>query len=164
MKNLLRHLRRHAPAYVAMVVSLVVAPTSAYAVATIRSADIVDGEVKAPDLALNAVRGPKVLDGSLVNQDLAAGTIAGDKVADGSLSGTDIADGTVGGADVNESSLSTVPSALQAVQGRRRHRVVATLTEVGHELRSDQAGATDDDEFHDRDSFLCRPVLSVHQL
>ena len=127
MRSLLASLRRNAVAYTALVVALVGMP-SAYAVATIRSADIVDGEVKAVDLGSNAVRSPKILDGevqaadlgsnavrspkildrSIANQDLAADAITGDKVADGSLSGL----------DVNESTLGTVPSALQAGVGR----------------------------------------------
>ena len=48
--------------------------STAYAANTVRSADIVNGQVKKKDLANNAVSGPKVKDGSLTTADLAAGT------------------------------------------------------------------------------------------
>lgn len=137
MRSLLASLRRNAVAYTALVVALVGMP-SAYAVATIRSADIVDGEVKAVDLGSNAVRSPKILDGevhaedlgansvrgtkvldrSISNQDLSSDSVNADKVVDGSLGGTEISDGSVTGYDVNESTLGTVPSAYQAGLGR----------------------------------------------
>ncbi|HSV37702.1 MAG TPA: hypothetical protein VLI04_02980 [Nocardioidaceae bacterium] len=46
---------------------------TAYAAATIRSGDIVDGQVKTRDLAKNAVKSAKVKDGSLLRKDLKAG-------------------------------------------------------------------------------------------
>ena len=43
---------------------------------------------------------------------------------------------------------------------RCRHGLMAVFPQSGHELRSDEPGAADDDEFHDRCSFLC--VEPVH--
>ena len=97
MNRVVGHLQRNVAAYAAITAVLVTAPTSAYAVATIRSGDIVDGEVRAPDLGTNAVRSAKILDG----------TVFGNDVADGSLTGTDIA----------ESTLGQVPLATQALTG-----------------------------------------------
>ena len=37
---------------------------------------------------------------------------------------------------------------VDARVGRRRDRLVAVLVELGHELRSDEAGAADDDDLH----------------
>jgi hypothetical protein len=98
MKSLLVHLHRNLVAYVALVVALAAAPTSAYAVATIRSSDIVDGQVKAPDLAKSSVRSAMVLDDS--------------------LAGADVATDSLSGLDILELSLGTVPSARQGGLGR----------------------------------------------
>lgn len=117
MRSLLASLRRNAVASTALVVAVVGMP-SAYAVATIRSADIVDGEVKAVDLGSNAVRSPKILDGSIGNRDLAPDAVTRDKIANGTILGEDIYDNSVAGADINESTLATVPSALQGGLGR----------------------------------------------
>jgi hypothetical protein len=70
----------------ALALFLVVAGGSAYAANTVFSADIVDGEVKAPDLAGAAVN----------NSKLAPNSVAAGKVVDNSL----------GGSDINESSLN----------------------------------------------------------
>src|SRR5262249_6755743 len=44
---------------------------------------------------------------------------------------------------------------------RGSDRVVAAFTQLGHELRSNQAGASDDDEFHDRCPFRVDPLHST---
>lgn len=55
--------------------SLVVALSStAYAANTVRSKDIVNGQVKTKDLAKNAVKTDKIKDGTVTAADLAAGT------------------------------------------------------------------------------------------
>ncbi len=54
-------------------VSAMLVPT--YAVPTIRSADIFDGEVKTADLANNAVTSPKIKNGEVKAEDIAAGVI-----------------------------------------------------------------------------------------
>lgn len=51
---------------------IAVAGGTAYAANTVFSADIVDGEVKAADLANNAVRTAKIADGQVTALDLAA--------------------------------------------------------------------------------------------
>jgi hypothetical protein len=56
---------------------------TAYAASTIFSADIVDGEVKTPDLG----------DRWLTGDDLALGSVTGREVADNSLTGGDLAGG-----------------------------------------------------------------------
>jgi len=83
------NIRNNVVAYVAILVAVVLAPTSAYAASLmVRSGDIVDGQVKSVDLGSNSVRSGK------------------------------IADGQVTGADVVESSLGQVPTALQGGLGR----------------------------------------------
>lgn len=107
MERALAHLRHHLISYVALLVALTMAPASAYAVATIRSGDIVDGEVRAPDLGNNAVRSAKILDGTVQRADLAAGSVGGVQVDDDGLTG----------ADVLEASLGQVPIATSALSG-----------------------------------------------
>ena len=95
----MRRIRSHltyANVMVTLLAFVVLAGGAAYAANTIGSADIIDGQVKTPDLANNAVRTGKVLDES--------------------LTGHDIQDNTIGGADVNESLLD--PLGQGADQGR----------------------------------------------
>ncbi len=118
MKAILEHLRHNLVGYAALLVALVAAPTSAYAVATIRSTDIVDGQVMSVDLADNGVQGRDIHNGGVFGKDLAPDSVTTDKVADHSLGGIDIGDNTISGLDVNESTLAQVPSALQGGLGR----------------------------------------------
>jgi hypothetical protein len=66
-----------------------------YAVPTIRSADIFDGEVKTADLANNAVTSPKIQNGQVNTDDLASHAVTTGKIADGMIQEQDIADGAV---------------------------------------------------------------------
>jgi hypothetical protein len=68
---------------------------SAYAAATIGSADIIDGSIASVD----------VKNGQITKDDLASDAVRTGKVLDESLTGHDIQDNTIGGADVNESLL-----------------------------------------------------------
>jgi hypothetical protein len=72
----------------ALALFLVLASGTAYAANTVFSSDIVDGQVKTPDL-----------DG---------GAVISEKVADESLKGRDVFDNTLKGADIDESTLSSV--------------------------------------------------------
>jgi hypothetical protein len=116
--TLLSHLRHNTVAYAALMVALLAAPTSAYAVATIRSADIVDGQVKAPDLARDSVRSAKVQDGTIAGADVADGTIGEVDIADGTITGIDVGPDALSGFDIIESTLGEVPSARQGGLGR----------------------------------------------
>jgi hypothetical protein len=70
----------------------------AYAANTIFSSDIVDGQVKTPDLASAAVAPDK----------LAGGAVTSEKVKDNSLAGRDVFDNSLKGADIDESTLTSV--------------------------------------------------------
>ena len=98
----------------------------AYAANTIASSDIIDGEVKAADLAANAVNSSKIADGQVAAADIGQGAVATDELANGqvrnadigagevrsasvandNLTGGDIAPNAVGGADIDEGSLA----------------------------------------------------------
>lgn len=84
----LKYLRQNAIAFLALFIAL---SGTAYAANTVRSTDIVDGQV--------------------MYQDLAPKSVSSGKIQDNIIAGVDIKDGAVTGADVNESSLGKVPSA-----------------------------------------------------
>jgi hypothetical protein len=71
MRHKLRSHMTYANVMATIAVFVALATGGAYAANTIRSTDIVDGEVKTPDLAAGAVTSPKVANGSLLLQDLA---------------------------------------------------------------------------------------------
>ena len=60
------------------------------------SGDIVDGEVKNPDLAPNSVGTGKVIDNSLSGADIAAGAIGSSEIAAGAVGSQALANGAVG--------------------------------------------------------------------
>jgi hypothetical protein len=74
-------------------VGAILVPT--YAVPTIRSGDIFDGEVKTADIANNAVTSPKIQNGQVNTDDLANNAVTTGKIADGTIQEQDIAEGTI---------------------------------------------------------------------
>jgi hypothetical protein len=90
----------------------------AYAANTIGSNDIIDGEVKTPDLAANAVTSPKIADGQVTGADIGQAAVAGaelkndaitsQKVLNETLVGNDVLNNTLKGVDIDESTLSSI--------------------------------------------------------
>jgi hypothetical protein len=100
----LAYLRQNTLAFIALCVSLFsLGGATAYAVNTVRSTDIVDGQVLTQDLGNNAVTTGKIKDGQVTNPDIANNAVGGGKIADNS----------VGGADINEATLGQVPGAAK---------------------------------------------------
>jgi hypothetical protein len=93
-------------AYLALFVA--VSTGGAYAANTVFSSDIVDGEVKTPDLATEAVTGPKLRPGAVGTDRLAGGAVTTDKVKDNNLGGRDVLDNSLKGADIDESTLTNI--------------------------------------------------------
>jgi hypothetical protein len=93
MKRLVQHVRSNVVAYIALFVAL--GGTSAYAANTVFSTDIVDGEVKRPDLQNNAVNNAKLAGASVTKAKVAANAVDSSKVADNSLIGADIDESTL---------------------------------------------------------------------
>lgn len=87
MQGFRRHLT-YANVMSTVAVALAIGGGAAYAANTVFSSDIVDGQVKTPDL-----------DG---------GAVISEKVADESLKGRDVLDNTLKGADIDESTLAGV--------------------------------------------------------
>ena len=125
MRRLRAHIRSNAVGYVALLI-LAGSATALEGKNTVYSDDIVDGEVKKPDLALGAVRTEHILDGQVDHTDLAPDSLNGAKVADATLDGGAFADDsitgvdvdTVSGDDIAEDSLGEVPRARVAGRGR----------------------------------------------
>jgi len=98
----LSYVRKNSIAFTALCISLFsLGGATAYAVNTVRSTDIVDGQVLTQDLGNNAVTTAKIKDGQVTNPDIAANSIGGGKIVDNNLTG----------ADINESTLGRVPDA-----------------------------------------------------
>jgi hypothetical protein len=80
----------------------------AYAANTIFSSDIVDGEVKTPDIASAAVTAAKLRPGAVGTDKIADGAVTSEKVKDNNLAGRDVLDNTLKGADIDESTLTNI--------------------------------------------------------
>ena len=116
---------------------LVIAGGSAYAANTVFSTDIVDGQVKTPDLAGTAVTNSKLGNNSVGTGKVADNSLAAVDLAPGSVGASEVADNSLGGADVLESSLAKVPAASNADK-------LAGIA-AGPVVRLVAAGATDHD-------------------
>jgi hypothetical protein len=92
----------------ALALFLALSTGAAYAANTIFSTDIVDGQVKAPDLASAAVTGPKLKPGAVGTDKLADASVTGEKVKDSNLAGRDVLDNSLKGADIDESTLTNI--------------------------------------------------------
>jgi hypothetical protein len=162
MERLGRHARANGVAYVALFVAL--GGTSAYAANTIRSTDIVDGEVKNVDLGPDAVTSSKLANGSVQNSDLgpdavttskikagnvgstdlADGAVATGKLADGAVKNAKLADGAVGpnkleDASVTPGKLSTAPAAsVLKLAPETTHSAAGTLLHADYEFYDTQ--------------------------
>jgi hypothetical protein len=84
---------------------LIVGGGVAYAANTVFSADIVDGEVKGPDIAANAVGSGKIADRQVKNADLSIGASSSNTIADGGIQGVDVKSDTLTGDDIDQLSL-----------------------------------------------------------
>ena len=72
---------------------------------------VADGQVKTPDIGASAVAtgkigdGAEVKDGAIANADVAPNSLASGKILDGTLTGADVANNSLKGADIDESTL-----------------------------------------------------------
>lgn len=117
---MLRKLRPHLTfANVTSVIALFVAlgGTSAYAANTVFSSDIVDGQVKAADLASLAATTAKLNNNAVTNAKLGDSAVTAPKVANNSLLGQDIHDDTLTGADIAEGTLVGGPGSPSGAAG-----------------------------------------------
>jgi hypothetical protein len=106
-----QHIRSHYVGYLSLFVAL---SGVAYAADgplpgqdQVGSADIIDTEVKAPDIGLGAVRSDEVLDESLGADDIAAGAIGSSEVGSNALTGLDLAGDSVGSSELSPEAFNT---------------------------------------------------------
>jgi hypothetical protein len=106
------HLRKPSPALVISCIALFVAlGPAAYAThLVVRSGDIVDGEVKNPDLANLAVGAQKLAANAVTNSKIANNVVGPGKVIDNSLTGADLQNAASGSDDVNADMLDGMDS------------------------------------------------------
>ena len=88
---------------------------SAYAANTVFSTDIVNGEVKTPDIANNAVTTGKIRNGQVGNVDLGANAVDGAKILDGSVTSADLGNGAVTSSNLGDGSVTNFKIAAGAV-------------------------------------------------
>ena len=103
---------RVSPATVIAFVALVIAlGGAAYAALklpknSVKSKNIVNGQVKAADLAKNAITAKNLKAGSVTGTALAPNAVDGSKIADGSVGGADIAGDAIDSSKVKDGSLT----------------------------------------------------------
>jgi hypothetical protein len=81
-----------------LALAVAISTGSAYAANTIFSTDIVDGEVKTQDLAIDAVTSSRLSQGAVHTVDLANASVTGGKIASNTLTAFDLAGGESNGA------------------------------------------------------------------
>lgn len=102
LDKLRTHVRTHVVGYIALFVAL---GGTAYATHpgganTISSIDIINGEVKTPDIGTSAVTNTKLATGAVQNPKIAHAAVNSSKVLNNSLTGADIADESIGVDDI----------------------------------------------------------------
>lgn len=90
-----------------LALTIVLSMGTAYAANTVRSKDIVNGQVKNQDLGTDSVDSSKVADGTLGVGDLGSNSVGSDELQSDSVNALEIADSSIdGGEIVNESMTS----------------------------------------------------------
>jgi hypothetical protein len=101
LRGMVGYFRRNVVGFLALFVAL---GGTAYAVNTVGSTDIIDGQVKSVDIGDGEVKSADVKDQSLTTFDVS--TFLGADVVDGTLTGADVGDNSLKGADIDESTLA----------------------------------------------------------
>ena len=127
----------------ALALFIALATGSAYAANTVFSSDIVDGEVKGPDLAANAVGSGKIADRQVKNADLSIGASSSNTIADGGVLSADVRDDNLTGADLLESSLGKVPDA-DTLDGKDSASFMEGRAVYNRVVQADTGGFTGD--------------------
>jgi hypothetical protein len=106
-----QHIRSNVVGYVSLFVAL---SGTAYAVDgplpgqnQVGSEDIINGEVKAPEVGANAVRSAEVLDDTLGGADIAPGAISSSEVINGTLSASDLGSNSAGYEEIAPDAFNT---------------------------------------------------------
>jgi len=107
---------------------LVIAGGTAYAANTVFSTDIVNGEVKTPDLATDAVNAGKIAAGAVATSEIAnnqirSADVRDDTLSDGGLTGLDIRAESIGTSEIADGTIRDADLAAPA-RGARAYGYV----------------------------------------
>ena len=105
MRRVGKHFRSNVVGYVAVCLALTGTAVALPGTNTVDSGDIINGEVKTPDLAGSAVNGSKIADGSVAGLDLRDGGVARADLGTGAVDGAKVEDGSLGAADINATQI-----------------------------------------------------------
>ena len=105
MRRVGQHFRANVVGYVGVFLALTGTAVALPGVNTVDSGDIINGEVKAPDLAGESVNASKIADGSVGTLDLRNAGVARADLATGAVDSSKVADGSLGAADVNANQI-----------------------------------------------------------
>jgi hypothetical protein len=83
-----------------LALAVAISTSGAYAANTVFSTDIVNGQVKTPDLATNAVASPKILNRGVKTVDLNLNAVGSGRIADGAVHAADLGNDSVGAAEI----------------------------------------------------------------
>ncbi len=100
-----------------LALSLVLSMGTAYAADTVRSKDIVNGQVKNVDLGANAVTNAKIKDGQVLATDLAASSVDSSKITDASVGSADLGSGSVGSDEIQTDGVGATEIADDSIDG-----------------------------------------------
>ena len=90
---------------------------SAYAANTVFSTDIVDGQVKAPDIDTNAVTTAKLRNGNVNTVDIADDAVDGSKILDSSVGAADLGSGSVGSSEIQTDGVGASEISDNSIDG-----------------------------------------------
>ena len=139
-RRILRHLRSHVIAYLALFFALTGTAMALPGTNSVDSGDIINGQVKSVDIANekvntgdlqdNQVRSSDVRDDTLTNGGLGAADLAPNSVG-----GSEVADNSLGGADINDAALPTSgaaqDSSVVTIAGGGTNVVSGQITTTG---------------------------------
>ena len=123
MRRVGRHFRSNVVGYLGVFLALTGTAVALPGTNTVDSGDIINGEVKRPDIAGSAVNGSAIADGSVGSLDLRDGGVANADLATDAVNGAKVADGSLGAADVNANQVQrrvsgtcTAPEGITSVR------------------------------------------------
>lgn len=100
-----------------LALTMVLGMGTAYAANTVRSKDIVNGQVKTPDLGGNAVTTAKIKDGDVGAGDIGPGAVRSAEIADSAVGATDLASDSVSGLALQTDSVRATEIADDSIDG-----------------------------------------------
>ena len=106
MRRVGEHFRGNVVGYLGVFLALTGTAVALPGTNTVDSGDIIDGQVKTPDLAGSAVNGSSIADGSVGSLDLRDGGVGRADLAADAVNAAKVANGSLGAADVNANQIS----------------------------------------------------------